>query len=386
VPENITRKSGDYVVDILNSARPAAPELLYAIPTFGWEETEDETTGKIISKRRGGGIRVYMERPWFSSGDGELLGIVLWPTGGRRLFDRTQIRVVRRAAASVAAPIPDEAVPYVTQWGMDPIWGSKPTPTRMTPSIGQFKNTKETKTGLSLDELPTSGNLFAVVGYEVHYDSERQLWYSDIEIDPGDSYYPFIRLALARFQPNSIEHAHLSRVVLADFAQLAPDRTVTLTRQGTSLKVLLSGVKYSQAPLGGEEGSPVSGTSNVEVTLENRDVNTNIMDDDLGWVPVSSSKAKSKPSIRREVQVAPPKTKLKPTPSKDEQIRPLVGWEWNFTLPDTGGQKEYRILIKEYEIFLADAEPRENIPLPPGKKFLIKEERRLVYAQSLRVV
>ena len=32
------------------------------------------------SKRTGGGLRIYMDRPWYSSGDGELLGVVVWPS------------------------------------------------------------------------------------------------------------------------------------------------------------------------------------------------------------------------------------------------------------------------------------------------------------------
>ena len=45
----------------------------------------------------------------------------------------------------------------------------------------------------------------------------------DIEVNTGESYYPFIRLALCRFQPKSLMNAHLSRVIQCDFAQIAPD-------------------------------------------------------------------------------------------------------------------------------------------------------------------
>ena len=41
-PDNLTRKSLPQTLSILNSARPAAPKILYVIPTFGWEpQTED---------------------------------------------------------------------------------------------------------------------------------------------------------------------------------------------------------------------------------------------------------------------------------------------------------------------------------------------------------
>ena len=40
----------------------------------------------------------------------------------------------------------------------------------------------------------------------------------------GAAYFPFIRLALARYQPVAFHGAHLSNVVLADFMPLVPDR------------------------------------------------------------------------------------------------------------------------------------------------------------------
>ena len=49
--------------------------MLYAVPTFGWQQSADN--GTLTSTRRGGGVRVYLGRSWWSSGEGELLGVVL---------------------------------------------------------------------------------------------------------------------------------------------------------------------------------------------------------------------------------------------------------------------------------------------------------------------
>jgi hypothetical protein len=38
------------------------------------------------------------------------------------------------------------------------------------------------------------------------------------------TYAPFVRLALVRYQPHALVASKVSRVVLADFAQLTPDR------------------------------------------------------------------------------------------------------------------------------------------------------------------
>ena len=79
-PENqkggFTRTSEEIVVDVPASSRPLAPEIVYVIPTFGWERQIDTNLKRSV--RFGGGLRVYMRRPWFSSGEGELLGVTLW--------------------------------------------------------------------------------------------------------------------------------------------------------------------------------------------------------------------------------------------------------------------------------------------------------------------
>ena len=60
--------------------------------------------------------------------------------------------------------------------------------------------------------------------------TSARLWYCDLQLDAGASYFPFVRLALARYQPNSIAGEHLSRVVFPDFAQLVAERTATTRR------------------------------------------------------------------------------------------------------------------------------------------------------------
>lgn len=67
---------------VLSSKPPMAPRLLYCVPTLTLEHVGGPP-GPIVHQRRGRGIRVYLDRPWFSSGDGELLGVVLGePPGG----------------------------------------------------------------------------------------------------------------------------------------------------------------------------------------------------------------------------------------------------------------------------------------------------------------
>ncbi len=81
------------------------------------------------------------------------------------------------------------------------------------PTVVNFQGYRQAGTSLELDEMPESK--VDVVGH-------------DVQIDPGASYCPFVRLALARYQADSVPRAELSRVVLSDFAQLLPDRTVNV--------------------------------------------------------------------------------------------------------------------------------------------------------------
>jgi hypothetical protein len=62
---------------ILSSARPAAPEVLYVLPTFRWERQDEGPHRQHV--RRGKAVRLWLRRPWFSSGDGEQLGEQLPP-------------------------------------------------------------------------------------------------------------------------------------------------------------------------------------------------------------------------------------------------------------------------------------------------------------------
>ena len=75
------------------------------------ERAGERRAAGIASIRRGNGLRVYLERPWFSSGEGELLGVV----------------VGRPHPAEQPFPnLPDALIGFVSQWGQDPDLGQRP--------------------------------------------------------------------------------------------------------------------------------------------------------------------------------------------------------------------------------------------------------------------
>lgn len=332
-----TRTSTKLPLRIPSSARPEAPKVLYVIPAFRW------TKGAASSERHGGGLRVYMERGWYSSGDGELLGVVLMSGVGV-------------SSPPVVLDDKDPLRPFVSQWGADPTRASAGTngllaPEHFTsalkanPSGGSFQTT-----GLDLDELP-GGPSVSVAPHAVGYDEVRRLWYCDIEINPGDSYFPFVRLALARYQPNSIAGVHLSRVALADFVQLAPGRAVSISPlkgSGPGYNVTVTGKTYSR--FRGANDEILNGGTSVTVTVESANVTMTGAGrrptEELDWIPGAeftlerSAGAESWTGVVRLLEIP------------------------------THASKPYRLVIREFET-LTD---RTGSPV-----------KRLVYADVLRL-
>jgi len=76
-PSNPTDPHRSLTRIIPSSARPLAPNLLYVVPSFGWS-VSPQSGGAQITSMRSGWLRVYLDRLWYSSGDGELLGLLFW--------------------------------------------------------------------------------------------------------------------------------------------------------------------------------------------------------------------------------------------------------------------------------------------------------------------
>jgi hypothetical protein len=334
-PANISLTSDEAVIDILSSAPPAAPKVLYAIPIWRWEAGQDAETGALTSTRWGGGVRVYLDRTWFSSGEGELLGVVLPGS---------------ITGASLVGPTHPE-YPYVTLWGQDPVWSAPGLP---SPGPASFKNAAQIGERLPLLELPEQP--VWVAGFSVAFDPDRGLWYCDIEIDTEAAYRPFIRLALVRYQPHSIPGAHLSRVVLADVVQVVPSRTLKVTRgpdQPGVVAVQVSGPAYNA--IRRLDDQIMQATSQVQARLEVR--NLAVADEALGWEPGPD---------------APVVLNPQPVPAGGAMI-----WQSQVTVPVALQGQRVRLVVEESEQLFT-----ENPENPPGGFTL---GGRLVYADMIEL-
>jgi hypothetical protein len=327
---DFTRSGPMLVVDVPSSARPLPPDIAYVVPTFGWERQETSNVKSAV--RHCSGLRVYLNRGWYSSGQDELLGVVLWsPTAEATLYPPTyQTRELYKG--------------LFTQWGCDPIWDNGELDLNPVPTLGNFPNAVATATGLT---VPESTLKFDVAGHAVSYDPVRGLWYCDIEVGEFIIYAPFIRLALARYQTHSIAGVELSPVALADFAQLTPDRSAVLSINPANPKVARLFVG-GLAPVG-----PLS--SVLQISVEMRALNVS---SDLDWKPA-------------------PTSAVTVTEDAAEPVEPnAVLWSGNIVFAKTPPRGQFRVKIQEYETYSADA-VSGKIGDPPI------QSQRLIYAAIL---
>jgi hypothetical protein len=197
-----------------------------------------------------------------------------------------------------------------------------------------------------------------VAGYPPSFDAERNLWYADLLIDTGDAYWPFVRLALARYQPESVPNAHLSRVVQTDFVQVPPRREAEISIAEPTVHVKVSGPVYTGSEvirtigdhldaLGGSPGS--NGLSEIDAVVELRDPGDDPANE-LAWKPIEATR------IRFFQNPAKP-----------------GAWEGDVTLDRPLAPGLFRLTLQEFEWFRTD-------DAEGAGRTEVRVARRMVYA------
>lgn len=230
-------------VSVLSSAQPAPLTILGVVPSFAWQPIQIGTD-RIEHVRRAQRIRVELARPWYLTGAGECIGVVL-------------------PAAGVGAASPADR--YVTKMGRDPLFGTPDT--ARYPGADWFVGRSGDAATLQLPGIPNQ--TVVVVPHRPVAAGDR--WVADIRLAPPAnqaSYNPLVELALVRYQPSSVPGQHLSSVAFADKVPLLPDRRVVVDRVGNQIRVTVSGLGptqgnrveavLEQAPTGGVASALVS--------------------------------------------------------------------------------------------------------------------------------
>ena len=353
-------------VSVPSSGIPAAPVIHSVLPLFRWSDGEEPEQPAARRHTRRAGVRIYLQRPWFTTGEGELLGVLLAPGGNDDTDPKAE---------------DESGYPFVSKWGGDPVWISAPVANRaMTPV--QLDNLLRE---VGLDDrvlpgrpvsgpvtlpLPKSGRKVVVLGYRPQYNEERRLWYVDVTIDPTTAFWPFVRLAVARYQPDSVAGAHLSPPVRADFVQLPPERVTSVSRTDDHhVRVVVSGPvgsRYTardvEAELPRTPQDLIARNRIVLASLQRVDAE---IGGDLGWQTVSTVEL----VVRGQGANAAEAAWVGELASK--KAIPLVR---------PGRSTQWRVRIEEWERFEGDP------PAPADQNALGEQpvwEQRLVFADEV---
>jgi hypothetical protein len=200
--------------DVPSTVRPPVPKLLYTVPAFRWTETTDGPS--VVRWRQSGGLRVFLDPPWFDTGDEEALAVLTWPN----------------------PQLPPPGLRQLSLAGRDPIRETGAPPG----VLGENHVVAPVRTRAQLPEL---GRTVGVAAYPIRFDNQSDRRYADIDLSPvvSSSYFPFVQLALARYQPYTTTGVpSLSPVVRTEPVQLPPHRRLVVTRTGGQAAVLVEGL------------------------------------------------------------------------------------------------------------------------------------------------
>ncbi|MGW0947814.1 hypothetical protein ACWD4O_35400 [Streptomyces sp. NPDC002623] len=248
--------SDEEEITVLSTAQPAPPVVRQVVPLFRWDAPATDQ-----SRRRGNAVRICLERPWWSSGAGEKLGVVL---------------------VSSSTEPPQALRPYLTMQGVDPTVTDFVLPPY--PRLASLPRTAESATGVTLAEV--SGTTVTIAGHDVSFDAARDLWYADVELvapngTPLAAWLPFVRLALVRYQPHSLDGYSVSKVVQAPLVQLSPERKATLVRGSGTATVSVRGPAYT--------GTSAAASSRPSVRAVVEQANPAVPDPHLRWEEIAGS-------------------------------------------------------------------------------------------------
>ncbi|MEU2061293.1 hypothetical protein [Streptomyces sp. NPDC013455] len=325
-------------VVVRSTARPAPPVVVSTRPAFLWKRTGDldAAAHALVHERLGNRVRVALQRPWHTTGAGELLAVVVRPD----------------SEATTA-----QLAPFVTQAGLDPLYPTKGIPMG-APFARHITGAAGPEKRLRLDE---AGADVVVVPHRPEYSADGQCWMGDVAFTGSDDTSfncGFVRLAVARYQPNSLDGLSLSPVVRTDPMPLFPDRTLRVTRLAAAYEVRLSG------PV-----SPAPAVNRVDMILERCTQPGGLPADKvdlIGFETVAGVPAWQSVNVRR------------PEPKRIGLSPVLKEWKAEFFLPP--GPGPFRVRVREVE-FLPNNQPRPGAFLQSGTPKEVTE--RTVFTDSV---
>lgn len=207
-------------IDVPNSGEPPPFEIEYVIPRATVED-ERGFGGEFRSRDTTRHLRVYFRRPAFLTGQGEVLGVLAAPA--------------TKEGARVGA-FEDEDADAVSEMAEDPLSFSVPITPEQSQLTQEFFPQPDVP-ARTIKRLPVraparsalaGSRTTTVLGYQIHEIPGEDLLYADIRIAPTERASPFLKLAFVRYQPHSVEGAHVSNRPTFAFVRPGSDRSVNV--------------------------------------------------------------------------------------------------------------------------------------------------------------
>jgi hypothetical protein len=233
--------------------------------------------------------------------------------------------------------------------------------------------------GVALADVPETPPA-VVLGYQPEFHPARDHWFADIAMDDGPALWPFVRLALARYQPSSIDGCSLSPLGLTSWVQPLPTRTTTVNRPDENrVRVTVSGVvALLRAPrvVGAVAGddldadTPMGQAARIDALL----AGTRIVMARLERLPEGGSDLQWETVTYRRLPVV----------GSGTEFTMRVTWSGDLRLPEplelrTPGSStsSWRVVVEEQELLDADDPDQPN---SAGQTVIV---RRTVFADTI---
>jgi hypothetical protein len=358
-PDDEASAGNEVAVNIPSSAAPVPPVVHDVIPMFMWEEATEPEHPFATRRIRRSGVRIWLDRPWYSSGDGEMLAII---TTGDVDMSKDKPEKVSLWARDPILAGPKMAntfeVPVLSAWEQRAVQLTLAPQDRPGRPIGHV--VKQDKPGETNPDKVVNAYMF-----RPEFHRERKRWFVDVILDSVNTIWPFLRLSVARYQPNSIPGMEFSEVVATDFVQLPPERIGTVSRpEADEVRVSITGVTALTMPFDGDLPEDFSDlrkkltellpkSRRVVATLQARNLKSK---SDIDWVDIAT------------------------VPCELAGVRPdTYAATWSAALPlkpelqllTPGTSNDLRVQVEEYELLPADPKPGEQT---------LSTAERLVYA------
>jgi hypothetical protein len=213
-------------------------------------------------------------------------------------------------------------------WGLDPAWKSAPSVGWGPDPHHDLPNSVHVGPAV----LAENGQAVQVAGHEVKFDADRNLWYADVDLGGSkikDGYFPFVRFALCRYQPDSMPGLEMSGVVVADFVQLAPDRSAAIYKLSRPSNHKRATARSFRVVVRGHSYDPSGQHPVAVVTVEVEKRRTGVPAGDFGWESTG-------------------------TTFTLHHTKPQGVDQWSGTVSVPIGGGSYRLVIRENELYSLD--------------------------------